>query len=228
MTLTAIAEEIGVAPSSAHSILGHLLGEAAVVQDHDKRYQLGPRLFYLGAAYARNTPIYRSTWMELVNAAQELTVTASVAVPWSQHHLVLNSYRAGLTNLAIPFGGRIPLAASSWGQVYYAWSGDDLPTELTRYTSRSKTDLGLFKEELEVTRRNGYATDEGEFQEGVGGVCAPVTSASGYEGLASFVAPLEHIESIGMANLGHKLAVLTARASLALGDSVRIRFFGEE
>ncbi|MFD9663082.1 IclR family transcriptional regulator [Rhodococcus sp. NPDC059968] len=228
MTLTAIAEEIGVAPSSAHSILGHLLGEGAVVQVHDKRYQLGPQLFYLGSAFARNTPIYRSTWMELVNAAQELGVTASVAVPWNRHHLVLNSYRGGASNVAIPFGGRIPLDASSWGQVYYAWSGDDLPAELGSYTKRSITDLGAFKEELEVTRRNGYATDEGEFYEGVGGVCAPVTSVSGFEGLATFIAPLDRVDEIGLVNLGHKLALLTARASMALGDSERIRFFGEE
>lgn len=228
MTLTAIAEEIGVAPSSAHSILGHLLTEGAVVQVQDKRYQLGPQLIYLGSAYARNTPIYRATWMELVNAAQELRVTASVAVPWNRHHLVLNSYRATVTNLAIPFGGRIPLDASSWGQVYYAWSGDDLPDQLTAYTKKSKTDLGVFKDELEVTKRNGYASDEGEFHDGVGGVCAPVTSASGYEGLASFVAPLDEVHEIGFATLGSRLKILTARASLALGDSVRIGFFGEE
>ncbi|WP_181411076.1 helix-turn-helix domain-containing protein [Nocardioides humi] len=123
MTLTAIAEAIGVAPSSAHSILSHLLKESMVLQVQDKRYELGPQVFYLGAGFARSTPVYRATWMELVDAAAELSVTSAVAVPWGDTFLVLNSHRAGRTNVAMPFGGRVPLDASSWGKVYFAWAG---------------------------------------------------------------------------------------------------------
>jgi DNA-binding IclR family transcriptional regulator len=228
MTLTTVAETVGVAPSSAHSILSHLLHEGAVIQVHDKRYQLGPQLFYLGAAYARGTAVYRSTWIELVNTASELGVTAAVATKWNDNHLILNAHRSAGSEVALPFGGRVPLAASSWGKVYYAWSGEALPTTLHEYTPSSITDVTKFKTEVETTLKNGFATDMGEFTEGVGGVCAPVTSNHGLEGLASFIASLERVNAIGLHTLGRKLAAWTARASLALGDGDRVRFFGTE
>ncbi len=227
LTLTGIAESVGIAPSSAHSILMQLLAEGAVLQDQDKRYQLGPAAFYIGSGFARGTRIYRSIWMELVNAANEQSVTAALAVPWEDHHLVLNSHRAG-HGVAVPFGGRVPLDAASWGKVYYAWSGASLPQKLVAHTPNSITNLDDYANELERVRQLGYATDLGEFAVGAGGVCAPVTSDQGYEGLAAFVAPLEHVLELTPERLGFRIASMTARASLALGDHDRMRFFGVE
>lgn len=228
LTLTAVAESVGIAPSSAHSVLNQLLAQGAVMQDEDKRYQLGPALFYLGSAFARGSRIYRSVWMELVQASNELAVTTSLAVEWESHHLVLNAHRAGGSDVAIPFGGRIPLDGGSWGKVYFAWSGAPLPNRLETYTPNSITDLKTYGQELDQTRQRGYATDNEEFAAGVGGVAAPITSSLGYEGLASFLAPVHRIEEIGAAVLGERLATLAARASLALGGQGRVRFFGAE
>jgi hypothetical protein len=72
-----------------------------VVQDGDKRYELGPAMFYLGSAYARATPLYRSARAELVAAANEFGVTAAIAVPWENHHLVLNAHRGGDSDVAV-------------------------------------------------------------------------------------------------------------------------------
>jgi DNA-binding IclR family transcriptional regulator len=228
MTLTALADEIGIAPSSAHSILTQLLDQGVVVQDSDKRYQLGPSLFYLGSAFARATPIYRSVWMELVTAANQHAVTAAIAVPWENHHLVLNAHRGGDSDVAVPFGGRVPIDAASWGKVYYQWSGAPVPAKLTRYTPLSILTGEAMAKELVTVGELGYAVDRGEFSEGVGGVCAAVTSSNGYEGLASFLAPIARIEQISFETLGRHLASMTSRASRALGDPARMRFFGSE
>jgi DNA-binding IclR family transcriptional regulator len=218
VTLTAVAASAGIAPSSAHSILAQLLEQDAVIQDEEKRYRLGPSLFYLGAAYARGTRLYRSIWIELV--------TASLAVPWNDHHLVLNSHRAPHSDVAVPFGGRVPLDAASWGKVYYAASGAPVPKKLTRYTSASIVDRAKFEEQLSVVRTKGYAIDDEEYRDGIGGVCASVTGQSGYEGLVSFLAPKPRIEELGFDRIGRQLANLAARASLTLGDGSRLQFFG--
>lgn len=228
LTLTAIAQELGMAPSSAHSVLNQLLQQNAVLQDRDKRYQLGPSVFYLGSAFARGTAVYRSIWTELVSAANELSVTTALAVPWNNHHLVLNSHRAGTSDVAIPFGGRVPIAASSWGKVYYAWSGDDLPDEWPRYTEASVTDPERMVREIDETRRLGYAVDQMEFADGVGGVAAPLTSDLGYEGLASFLAPYASVQELTVERMGRRIASVTSRASLALGDPDRMPYFGAE
>lgn len=226
MTLTSLAASVGVAPSSAHSILGHLIRESMVVQTQDKRYELGPQVFYLGAGYARSASIYRSCWMELAAAAGELNVAAAIAIPWDDAFLVLNAQAAGRPDAAVPFGVRVPLDASAWAKVYYAWSGAELPVKLTRYTDATVVDPDEFAAEVAATSRMGYAFDRGEYQEGVGGVCAPVTSVSGYEGLASFVAPLSELPSERFELLAQTLTAITARASMALGDGGRIGFFG--
>jgi DNA-binding IclR family transcriptional regulator len=166
--------------------------------------------------------------MELITAANEYAVTAAIAVPWDGHHLVLNSHRAGDSDVAVPFGGRVPLDAASWGKVYYAWSGDQLPSKLTAYTDHSITAIASFTQAVREARETGYAVDNQEFAIGVGGVCSAVTSATGYEGLASFLAPVPRIEELTVERLGRRLADLAARASRALGDDGRMRFFGIE
>jgi IclR family acetate operon transcriptional repressor len=229
MTLSAVAAEAGIAASSAHSIMSQLLDYDAVVQDEEKRYRLGPTLLYLGAAFARGTRVYRSVWIELVTAANELSVTAALAVPWDDYHLILNSHRAPNSDVAVPYGGRIPLDAASWGKVYYAYSGAEIPKTLTRYTGASIVDRARFAEEVQATRTAGYAIDDEEFHEGVAGVCAAVTGqGSDYEGLVSFVAPKSRIGDLGFEALGRRLATLASRASLTLGDRNRLRFFGTE
>src|SRR5260370_14232903 len=94
MMLTTLASDIGIAPSSAHSVLTQLIEQGVVVQDGDKRYQLGPAMFYLGSAYARATPLYRPVWAELVTAANEYGITAAIAVPWEDYHLTPNATAA--------------------------------------------------------------------------------------------------------------------------------------
>lgn len=228
MTLTSVASAAGVAPSSAHSILNQLLEQDAVVQDEEKRYRLGPVMLYLGASFARGTRAYRSVWIELVTTANELSVTAALAVPWDGFHLVLNSHRAANSDVAVPYGGRVPLDAASWGKVYYAASGAAVPKKLTRYTPSSIVDKAKFEAQIELTRTRGWAIDDEEYHEGVAGVCAAITGQLGYEGLVSFLAPKSRIQELEFARIGRRLADLAARASLTLGDGSRHRFFGTE
>jgi len=228
LPLTTIAEEVGLAPSSLHSILAQLVEQDAVHQDDDKRYDLGPSLFYIGAVYARDSRVSRAIWFDLVTAANELGVTAVLAVTWADHHFILDTHQAGEFNIAVPQGGRVPLDAGSWGKAYYHWSGIEPPSKLHRYTPASIVDPQQFAEELEVVRKNGYGMDHAEFAEGVGGVCAAITSSAGYEGLASFVAPLSRIEELSFAAVGRRVSAVASRASLTLGDRSRVPLFGLE
>jgi DNA-binding IclR family transcriptional regulator len=228
LPLTAIAAEAGLPPSSLHSILTQLLEQDAVCQHEDKRYDLGPALFYIGAAYARDSRVSRAVWSDLVTAANDLGVTAVLAVTWAEHHFILNTHRAGEFNIAVPQGGRVPLDAGSWGKAYYVWSGAQPPCELHRYTTASIVDPEQFAGELVSVRQNGYGTDRAEFADGVGGVSAAITSSAGYEGLVSFVAPLDRIEELAFAEVGRRVSAVACRASLTLGDRGRVPLFGLE
>lgn len=225
LTLTAIAKSAGIAASSAHSILNQLADENAVVQDGERRYRLGPATLYLGSAFVHTSSAYRAAWHDLVQAANQHAVTAALAVPDGAVHAVLQSHRVGPSDVAVPMGGQVPLDASSWGKAYYAWSGTSLPASLGRYTPNSITSLEVFQDEVQATRARGYAVDDEEFFEGIGGVCAALTGERGYEGLISFIAPRGSIEG-QYDRLGAVIAQLAERASYVLGDAGRVRSFG--
>jgi IclR family acetate operon transcriptional repressor len=228
VTLTSIAEQVGIAPSTAHSVLTELLAQGAVMQDGDKRYQLGPSLYYLGSAYARHTPVFRSIWMELVALANELAVTAAVAAPWEEHHLIIASHQAGTPDVDVAFGGRVPLDGGSWGKAYWAWSGAALPKSIQAYTAKTVTDMADYRADIERTRDRGYAIDQEEFSDGIAAVTTSVTSQAGYEGLVSLLAPASRMAELTFEQTGRRLTALAGRASLALGDSSRLTLVGAE
>lgn len=228
LTLTEIARGVKIAPSTAHSILSELSDQGVVLQDGERRYRLGPALFYYGAAYARGAPIYRSSWRDLVNLSRELSLTAVVAVPWDNHHLILNVHGTGTSGIEVAFGGRVPIDAGAWGKAYFAWSGEKLPSRLTAYTPNAITDVKKYGAEIDRSRQMGYALDVEEFVLGAGAVAAPVTGESGFEGIAALVGLVSEIEHVGQHELGRRLAAVVSRASYTLGDHSRMRVVGEE
>ncbi|HVW47027.1 MAG TPA: helix-turn-helix domain-containing protein [Solirubrobacterales bacterium] len=228
MSLTAIASETGISPSTAHSVLGEMLAQGVVSQDKDKRYRTGPALYYWGSSFARNTPIYRTLWREMVDISNELSVVGVIAVPWDDHHLILQANHSEGAGIGVAFGGRVPLDAGSWGKAFYAWSDAPLPKQLTRYTPRTIEDPNVYAEHVEEARQLGYATDHQEFDDGFEGVASGVTSERGYEGLGSFLAPADRMQELTPEAVGLRLAEATSRASFSLGDPGRLRLVGSE
>jgi DNA-binding IclR family transcriptional regulator len=228
LTVTELARGLKVAPSTVHSILRDLVNQGAAVQDPDRRYRLGPSMFYLGAAYARGVPIYRAVWNPVVDLAAELGLIAVVAVPWEGHHLMLAVHRAGRPDVEVAFGGRVPIDAGSFGKAYFAWSGSKPKGDPVVYTPKSISDPTSYRTELARARELGYTTDDEEFSLGVGAVTSAVTSERGFEGIASLIGPIARVTEIGFDNAGRRLSALTARGSLALGDPGRVKVVGED
>jgi DNA-binding IclR family transcriptional regulator len=228
LTLTEIARSVKIAPSTAHSILNELLSLGVVTQDQDRRYRLGPATFYLGAAYARNVPIYRTVWRELVDLSRDVSLTGVIAVQWDDHHLILNVHNGGSAGMEVAFGGRVPLDVGAWGKAYFAFSGRPLPETLTAYTPATITDVEKYARAIEEVRERGYASDLEEFITGAGAVASAVTSDVGFEGIAALVGAVGDIERIGLDEAGRRVARVAARASYALGDDSRVRVVGDD
>jgi DNA-binding IclR family transcriptional regulator len=229
MTLTEIARTLRIAPSTTHSILNELAAQGVVTQDGDRRYRLGPATFYLGASYARGAPIYRSVWRDLIEVGREMSLTAVVAVPWQDHHLILNVQNGGTSDIEVAFGGRVPIDAGAWGKAYYAWSDNQPPTgKPASYTSETTTRLEDYEMELRRSRDQGYAVDLEEFIIGAGAVASAVTSEAGFEGVSALIGAIGDLKSVGIDEAGRRVAAVASRASYALGDHSRVRVVGVE
>lgn len=227
VSVSEVARSLHTAASTAHAILADLQAQGAVTQDTDKRYRLGPTTFYLGAAFARSAPISRGIWNELTELSRDLSLTAAVAVPWENHHLILNVHQHGDGEVDVAFGGRVPMDAGSWGKAYYAWSRIE-PGVPTAFTPNSITDMAEYRAQVDKVRERGYATDNEEFTLGIGAVAAGVTSERGFEGVASLVGPISQVTEIGLDVVGRRLAGVASRASFALGDVRRMKVLGVE
>ena len=185
-------------------------------------------MFYYGATYARNSRIFRSTWRDLVGLSREVSLTAVIAVPMQHHHLILNVHSTGSSGMEVAFGGRVPIDAGAWGKAYFAWSGEELPTEFAAHTPKTVTDPKKYAEEVENARLQGYAVDFEEFVLGAGAIAAAVTGENKFEGIASLVGLISEINAIGESDVGRRLAGVASRASYTLGDHLRVRVIGEE
>jgi DNA-binding IclR family transcriptional regulator len=221
--LSAIAKEQQLATSSAHAILSELLEVGAVTIDDDKRYWLGPNVFYLGSAFATNSAIYRGAWNELIDLAQELQVSAAIAIPWDRHHLVIAVHRNSGRGPALTPGTRVPLDGGSYGKIYYAMSGEPLPAKTAAQSTVQ--DFESFSADVVAARETGYAVDNEEFAVGVAALASAITSERGYEGLvALWSSPADKLRSdIGFEKGGLALSELADRVSLVLGDLDRER-----
>jgi DNA-binding IclR family transcriptional regulator len=223
-----IARAIKIAPSTAHSILTELSAQGAVLQDESRRYSLGPATFYLGSAYVRGAPIYRGIWNELVGLSHELALTGLIAIPWQDHHLILNVHSGRVGGLQVAFGGWLPIDAGAMGKVYFAWSGARWGGKVAAYTPKTRTDATEYRTEIQNAKETGYATDLEEFVLGAGAVASAVTSESGFEGVAALVGTPTDLNRIGIVDVGRSLASIAARSSYTLGDRGRLTVLGIE
>lgn len=220
LSLTDIARDLDVAPSSVHSGLNTLLEYDAVAIDGDKKYRLGPGLFYMGAAFARSSPAYRAAWPDLVSAAGATKLSAAIAVPWDNHHLVIAVHQNPGSRLGVAIGSRIPIDAGSYGKAYYAWSGTPTPKKITPFTDKT-LEHGAYLREVDTIKARGYATDIEEFVNDVAAVAVGITSSNGYVGLCALMGSVAQLKEAGIEHAGKMLANVGERASTLLGDHNR-------
>jgi DNA-binding IclR family transcriptional regulator len=228
LTLSEIARSVSIAQSTAHSILKELLEQGAIVQDDNRRYSMGPAMFYLGAAYVKQVPVYSRIWDSLVDVADDVRLTAVLAVPWREHQLILDVHQNRQPGVDVAFGGRVPLDAGAWGKAYYAWS-TDRPTSLTQYTPRTEVVMEAYERQLEEARARGYATDLEEFLPGAGAVAGAVTNGKQtVEAIVALVGGVAVTTEANLVEAGQRLAGLVANVSYALGDDRRLKVIGQE
>jgi DNA-binding IclR family transcriptional regulator len=86
--------------------------------------------------------------------------------------------------IAARVGRRLPAHCTASGRVFLAFLPPDvvegaLSEPLEPCTNKTITSLARLREELEATRRRGYALDDEEFEAGIRAVSAPIRDIDG-------------------------------------------------
>jgi DNA-binding IclR family transcriptional regulator len=170
--VTDIAEAVGLAKTTAHSLLRTLLQVGFVEQDPATgRYALGAALLRLGSSLDANELRARaSNWADAL-AARSGHAVRLAALAGDEVVVVHHVFRPDDSAQLLEVGTALP-SGCALGKVLRAHSHPHTG-------SRSGARSSAVATELAEVRARGWAADRVEHQPGVGGIAAPVRGAGG-------------------------------------------------
>ncbi|HET8564729.1 MAG TPA: IclR family transcriptional regulator [Candidatus Binatia bacterium] len=231
LPVSAIAAKTGIHKSTAHRILMALEYNSMIGQNPvTGNYYLGMKLFKLGNQAAARMNLREMAKPYLVQLMEETKETVHLAVLDENEVLYLEKVE-GPHALRMPsrVGRRIPIYCTSLGKAMLSCLEKQQVKQLLHgrrlkaYTPNTATDIDELLEDLEKTRRRGYAIDNEEIELGLRCVGAPIRDYSGHMvGAVSVAGPSSRLNTEKLQLFGVTVLKVAASVSRELGyETVR-------
>lgn len=201
----AISRDVGLPRSSTYHLLDTLIREGFVVHlPEDRRYGLGLSSYELASGYSRQAPLQRIARVPLATLVDRTGHNAHLAVLHGREVIYLIEERApGRPPLVTDVGVRLPAQLTASGRAILAGLPASHvralfphPSSFVLRNERGPTSLSALRQLLVVTRRRGYADEDGEVTEGFSSVGVAVIDHTGHPVAAVAVTyPSERIEA---------------------------------
>lgn len=172
--------------STTHRVLSELVATGWVLQDENKHYVPGRRMHAIAGLLREDGEIGRVArpYLEELRRVTGLTVHVGLVkgdgVMYAAKLDGLGSYR-----MRSRVGGMVPLHSTSIGKAFLATMPDARVAEIikrtgmARVTDSTHTTITTLFDDLRSTRQRGWAIDNGENENGLRCVGAPIFDASG-------------------------------------------------
>ncbi|MGD9508163.1 MAG: IclR family transcriptional regulator C-terminal domain-containing protein [Geminicoccaceae bacterium] len=226
MTLSDVAQMVGLPASTAHRLLTTLQQERFVRFDGTAHlWQVGVGAFIVGNAFARTRDAVAMARPYLRRLMEEGGETANLYLEQDGEAICMAQVecRQMMRAIARP-GGRVKMHCSGAGKAMLGWTSDAELTRvvrqhgLTRFTERTLDTPTRLRRDLEQVRQRGYAVDDEEHAVGLRCVAAPVFDEHGQPVAAlSLSGPGARIDEARLAELGTLAARVAAEFSAELG-----------
>lgn len=170
--VTDIAEAVGLAKTTAHSLLRTLLLVGFVEQDRATgHYALGAGLLRLGSSHldANELRARSSNWADALASRSGQAVRLATLVD-GEVVVVHHVFRPDDSAQTLDLGTALPPRSSALGKVLHAFA---VQRPVTGRAPES------WRAELAAVRARGWATERGERAAGEGGLAAPVRGLTG-------------------------------------------------
>ncbi len=182
VTLTEVAQQVGLSPSTAHRLLTTLEQERYVHFDAERRlWSVGVQAFVAGSAFLKTRSLTATARPHMRALMEESEETVNLAVEDQAEAIYLSQVecRQMMRAFARP-GGRVPLHCSSVGKALLSAMPDsDLAKilhrqGLSRITLKTIITTTALRGDLARSRERGYAIDDEEHAVGLRCIAAVV------------------------------------------------------
>jgi IclR family KDG regulon transcriptional repressor len=182
-----LAKDLGIKYSSMHRILATLCAAGYVEQDQDNsKYRATLKVYRLGLKVRKKQPLVDLARPYMEKLADQHEQTVNLAGFVDNHAMVIDRYEGSEPFITDHTMSRqLPAYCTAFGKVFLAeMSREQLEeyaanTRFTAYTSRTVTSLEELLPMLEEIKKQGYAVDEKELDDGVRCMAAPIRDEQG-------------------------------------------------
>ncbi len=226
-TGTEIADRIGVARSTGYRYLQSLVN-AGFIEEASSKFRLGPRILELARLARAGTNLADVALPTMHSLASTVRETVLLTRRSGRFVVCLDLVEAAHTvRLSYERGHVLPINAGAAAEILLAWAPPDDVTAvlaaapLERFTPKTLTDPAQLQARLAQIRKDGVAVSQGELDEEILDVAAPIHDAKGSVVAAVSIAALaSRVPRAELKNV--KVAVKTAASTiseqLALSD----------
>jgi DNA-binding IclR family transcriptional regulator len=180
-----LAAALQVHPRTARRLLNRLVEEGYLTRTDDARRLYTPtmRIVALAGQIVEHALLPRLAVPYVERLHAETGAAAHLAVPSYRSVLCLVHQANGSRPTSPHLRELIPCHATATGKALLTWRerwrDSVLEAPLERHTARTVVEPAAMRDEVRAIRDRGYAVEDGEYQEGVRAVAAPVFSSSG-------------------------------------------------
>jgi DNA-binding IclR family transcriptional regulator len=186
LSLTQIAEQVGMHKSTIHRLLATLESRRFVIRDKvTGMYQLGYRFIELAAIMLQDVDIQRWAQPYLQHLSTESGETVDLAVLDGDHVIYLQVVESPQrVKIAAAVGEQLPLYCTATGKAFLAYLPEDqvgemLSESITKYTEHTLVSPADLSQDLRETRLRGFAISEQEYEKDINAVAAAIVNAEG-------------------------------------------------
>jgi IclR family transcriptional regulator, acetate operon repressor len=218
-SLTELAQQVGLAPSTAHRLLTTLEQERFVAFNYERRlWTVGVQAFITGNTFTKTRSLVGLARPHMRNLMEESGETVNLAVEDEGEAVYLSQVecRQIMRVFSRP-GSRVPLHCSAVGKAILSATSDKTISKILhhhgmpRLTVKTITSPSSLRTELEQIRSAGYAVDDEEHAVGLRCIAAPILDEHGEViGAISASGPMARIVEDRIGQLG-ALVLATAR-----------------
>ena len=233
LSLTQIAERVGIHKSTVHRLLATLESRRFVNRNEATGlYHLGLRFIEMASLVLKDVDLQRWARPYLQHLAEECGETVDLAVLDGTHVVYLEVVESPQrVKIAAAVGQRLPAPCTASGKVFMAFLPDDhvaaiIEAGLTRHTEQTLVSPKDLHEDLRRTRQRGFAISEQEYEKDINAIAAPILNGSGYPVAAiavvgpSYRLPHERMQQIGLLVLEATKAITHDVGVTALSEIV--------